>query len=120
MLKTVTKNYIIGKIEEAKLEVDKLMRNPSSASDPEILIWNLTLDAEVINNAALSVKYPNLIIGWLDRFKNYEKIDPTLTQITSPAINWKPLGLMYDKYYNDGRIAYRDSKWAVHGVSQRW
>ena len=112
LLKTVTKNYIVGKIEDAKLEVDKLIRNPSSASDPEILIWNLTLDAEVINNAALSVKYPNLIIGWLDRFKNYEKIDPTLTQITSPAINWKPLGLMYDKYYNDGRIAYRDSKWA--------
>ena len=111
LLKAVTKNYILGKIEPAKLEMDKIMENPSSMSDPELLIWKLTLDAEVINNPDLSAKYPNLINGWLDKFKAYEKLDPTLTQISSPAINWKPLGLMYDKFYNDGRVAYGDKKW---------
>ena len=111
MLKNVTKNYILGKVEAAKQEIDKLMGNPSVAADPEVLIWSLTLDAEVINNAALAAQYPNLINGWLERFKAYEKADPSLTQITSPAINWKPLGLMYDKFYNDGRIAYGNQKW---------
>ena len=111
MLKNVTKNYILGKVEAAKQEIDKLMGNPSVAADPEVLIWSLTLDAEVINNAVLAAQYPNLINGWLERFKAYEKADPSLTQITSPAINWKPLGLMYDKFYNDGRIAYGNQKW---------
>jgi hypothetical protein len=111
LLESVTKNYLTGKVEAAKQEVDKLMSSSSTASDPEILIWSLTLDAEVINDATLSVKYPNLINGWLDKFKTYEKADPNLTQITSPAINWKPLGLMYDKFYNDGRIAYSNQKW---------
>ncbi len=112
LLGSITKNYILGKVETAKQEMDKLMENPSSATDPELVIWSLTLDAEVINDSVLSTKYPNIINGWLDRFKNYEKIDPTLVQITSPAINWKPLGLMYDKFYNDGRVAYADKKWA--------
>lgn len=111
LLKAVTKNYILGKVEPAKQEMDKIMQNPSSLNDPELLIWSLTLDAEVINNPELSTKYPNLINGWLDKFKNYEKLDPTLAQISSPAINWKPLGLMYDKFYNDGRVAYGDKKW---------
>ncbi len=111
LLESVTKNYLTGKVEAAKQDVDKLMENPNIASDPEVMIWSLTLDAEVINNTTLSAKYPNLINGWLDRFKTYEKIDPTLAQITSPAINWKPLGLMYDKFYNDGRVAYANQKW---------
>ena len=111
LLESVTKNYLTGKVEAAKQEMDKILGNPSSASDPEVLIYDLSINAEIIKDSLLSKKYPNIKNAWLDKFKTYEKFDQEYIQISSPSINWKPLGIMYEKYLNDGFKLFNEQKW---------
>ena len=112
LVKEVTKSYFIGKLDAAKTEIDKVMSMPNSSSNVEALAWQMAIDAEVINNVALNAKYPNLINSWLDNFKKYETLEPSYSTISTPPFNWKPVGLMYDKFFNDGRAAYGEKKWA--------
>ena len=112
ILKEVTKNYILGKLEPAKVEMDKVMAIPTNATNPELLIWSIAINAEIINDTTKNKKYPNLINDWLNDFKKYESLDPTYTQMSSAMIGWKPLAIMYNKFFNHGIQFFQKEKWS--------
>ncbi len=109
--KELEKNYLTGKLETSKEMIDKIVADAANANFPETWAWKSTIDAEVANNENLKSKCTTCLTSSLEAFKKYEALDKGYSVMKAVPFTWKPLGLMYDNFYNQGRDAYKDKNW---------
>jgi hypothetical protein len=116
--KVMTKIFLMytkenPKIEEIKTEVDKLVADPSNASNADVWAWKSTIDAEMTKTDELKAKCPDCLNSSFEAFKKSESLDKTLSTISSVPLKWKSLGIMYDSYYNTGRDFYKEKNYTA-------
>jgi hypothetical protein len=98
-----------SKIEEIKVEVDKLAADPANAKNIEVWAWKSTIDAEMSNNPNCA----DCFNSSFEAFKKYENLDKSYSLMKEFPFKWKPLGILYDKFYSQGRDAYKDKNWVL-------
>lgn len=103
--------YSQKKIQEVKIEVDKMAANPANTSIADVWAWKTTMDAEMIADDALKTKCTDCMTTSFDAFKKYETLDPEFKLMTEAPLTWRSLGILYDKYYDIGRVAYQAKEW---------
>lgn len=103
--------FVTKNIEHAKIAIDKVLNDANNAKYAEAWLWKTRIESEIINNEALLIKYPTSITTCFEAFKKYEELDNSYTLISDALVGWKPLGSMYDKYYNIGRVGYQAQDW---------
>lgn len=134
-LKKVETSVVLGKLEDAKTEVDKAVVDPKQQAKPDPWYWKSRIYAELSRDEAMRAKYPTLITDADAAFKKYEEMDPafalvkakgpegyfamyatTLTTGTklfndkSPDKKWEDAGKMFETA-NDYVNAIIKNKW---------
>lgn len=107
--KKVQTSYLINKFEDAKTEIDKILADPKSLAKPETWYWKSTVYAAVGKDAALRIKYPNVIKDADEAFKKYLELDPAFTQVKEKGA--QGYFDMYSTAYNGGIKIFNDKKW---------
>lgn len=106
-LKKVLINYQLGKFEEAKTEVDKVMADAKQNTKPEALYWKAKVYASIFKN--LSDKYPSASADADAAFKKYMEADPAMAQVKEKGA--EGFFDMYSKSYTAGIKSFNDKKW---------
>ncbi|MFY7963700.1 MAG: hypothetical protein ACOVO1_02280 [Chitinophagaceae bacterium] len=111
--KDLEKNYLLGKLEASKDMIDKIVADPANANFPETWAWKSTIDAEMSSSDELKAKCADCFNTSFDAFRKYENLDKSYNIISQVPFKWKPLGILYDGFYNLGREAYKEKNWVV-------
>ena len=110
-LADIEKLYLIGKLEACKEIADKLAADPNNKNNKEVWLWKSTIDASFVTNDALKAKCADCLTSCYEAFNQYESLDADYKLIAEPTFSWKPLGVLYDGYYNKGREFYQNKNW---------
>src|SRR5687768_13849202 len=76
-MNNVQKAYVLGNMEDAKTEIDKLSKDPKAQSNPEFWLWNASVYANIFEDSALNKKYPSAAEVAYYSLNNYQKLDPS-------------------------------------------
>lgn len=106
-LKKVQTTYLLGKFEDAKTEVDKVMADAKQNAKPEAFYWKAKVYAALYKSAA--DKYPNAVTEADATFKKYLAADAALAQVKEKGA--EGFFDMYTKSYNVGVKYFNDKKW---------
>lgn len=102
--------YVLGKIEEAKIEIDKMAADPKVQTSPEFWLWHATIYGSLYDNNELSVKYPGSGETALNSFRKYQQVDAANKVMNDAAIPGKLIvDVLYRGNLRQG-IAYFDKK----------
>jgi len=110
--KNVNTNFLLGKFEEAKTELDKAMADPKNESKAEAWLWKTRIWAELYGDEKLEAKYPDAGKTALEAFKKYESMDKDLKMIADASVSWRSADLIYVNSFNRGRKQFDAKKWA--------
>jgi len=103
--------YSQKKIEQIKVEIDKYIADPANESNKELWAWKTTIDAEMLNSDELKSKCTDCLTTSDSAFRKYASLDQDYKIISEPPFNWKPLGVLYDKFYSIGSALYKEKNW---------
>lgn len=106
-LKDIQKVFIINKFADAKQMTDALIKNSKYDDNAEAWLWKSTIDAVVFQDEKLSATCPTCLESCFEAFKKYEALEPDYASLGSFPFNWRPIGVLYDNYYNAGVTAYK-------------
>ena len=98
-------------LEKYKAEIDAMTADAKNATNVELWAWKTTIDAEFANSETLNTKCANCLNSSFDAFKKYEALEIDLKTISEFPFNWKVVGILYDKLYNEGRANYQAKEW---------
>jgi hypothetical protein len=102
--------YVLGKYEEAKTEIDKVVADPKSQAVADIWLWHGSIYAAIADDASLKVKYPQAAAIAMSSFQKYVKLDPSLKTMNTEAIPGKMIiDVLYRSNLTDG-IGFFDKK----------
>lgn len=73
---------MIGKNEDAKLELDKAIADPETAALPEAQFWKYKIYAAFAKDEALSAKYPGALLIADEAFAKYAAADPAVSLVS--------------------------------------
>ncbi|WP_457836221.1 hypothetical protein, partial [Staphylococcus aureus] len=74
-VKKVQTMFLLGKIEDAKTEIDKVVADPKSVGKPETWYWKSRIYANLYATEATKAKYPNAKSEADEAFKKYVQLD---------------------------------------------
>ncbi|TDO25155.1 hypothetical protein [Sediminibacterium goheungense] len=118
--KKVQNAFLLGRIEDAKTELDKLLADPKTQAQaqlkPETYVWKAKIYASFFKDKQLSAKYPNAETEAATALKKYEELDPTYAVIKEKD----GIGAYFDMYatlvaQGSNRFAQKD--WSNAGQS---
>lgn len=98
-------------IEKIKTEIDKLAAEPKSQNNAEVWVWKSAMDAEFASSDNLKAKCADCLATSFDAFKKYEALENSLKLLAEAPFNWRPLGILYEKYYEIGKGFYAEKNW---------
>lgn len=97
------------KLEEAKIEVDKLATDPKVSGKAEALLLRSQLYGIIAGNAALSEKYPEAANESLIALKKYLEAEPEAKKIKDE--NFVGLNDIYKVFFDQGVKEYNTKNW---------
>lgn len=108
-VKKVQTMFLLGKIEDAKTEIDKVVADPKSVGKPETWYWKSRIYANLYATEATKAKYPNAKSEADEAFKKYVQLDPTFALVKSNG----PNGFfdMYSSAFNQGLAEFKAKNW---------
>lgn len=114
---TVSNSFLLGRMEEAKKEVDKLMTEPKTLDKPETYIWKLNVYGELYADSALSPKYPDARVEAFDALNKYVAMEPSLEKLKKDGT--RALFILYTNSFNQGKTSFSAKDWenAYHNFS---
>lgn len=114
--KKVQNALILGRVEDAKTEIDKLVADPKAQAKAETYMWKGRIYAAIFKSQQLNEKYPTAEAEAEAALKKYEELDPTY------AIALAKDGLtayfdMYTSFIRQGSNRFNAKDWANAGKS---
>ncbi len=106
----VTINYLGGKFEDAKKEVDKLMTDSKAQENAESDLWKLKVYSELYADSVLHKKYPDAGKEAFDALNKYIAKEPTLAKLKEDGL--RSISLLYGQSFNYGRDLFKKEDWA--------
>jgi hypothetical protein len=107
--KKVQNAFLIGRVEEAKTELDKAMANPKAQSSPEGYFWKAKIFSTFFKDANMRAKYPDAGKEASEALKKYAELDPSFAQVK--ALGADPYFDMYSAYFQQGVKIFKEEKW---------
>ena len=74
----VQPKYLIGKFEDAKTEIDKVMADPKGPGKAESWYWKAKVYAAIYQNPVLRAKFPSIVKDADAAFTKYQEMEPSL------------------------------------------
>ncbi len=112
--KKVQNALILGRVEDAKTEIDKLAADPKGQAKAETYMYKGKIYAAIFKSPELSAKYANAGTEAEAALKKYQEMDPTF------AIAKEKDGIaayfdMYFAFINKGTGSFNEKDWANAG-----
>lgn len=108
-LKKVQTAFILKKVEDAKVEVDKVMADPKQNTKPEAIYWKARVYAGIAADPQLRTKYTNSLKDADEALQKYIASDPGFAQVKDKGAD--PFFDMYSTSYATGVKLFNDKKW---------
>ena len=108
-LKKVQTNFLLKKMEDAKVEVDKVIADPKQNTKPEAIYWKARVYAGICADAQLRTKYPNAMKDADEAIQKYIAADPAFAQVKDKGAD--PFFDIYSTSYATGVKLFNDKKW---------
>jgi tetratricopeptide (TPR) repeat protein len=105
----VSNLFILGQVEKAKPEIDKIMNDPKAQAKAEGWLWKARIYSELFYAEDLRAKYPGSGEIAFEAFKKYENMDPTYKLVSDASVGWRPMDLIYVASFNVGRKFFDDA-----------
>lgn len=107
--KKVQASFLLGRIEEAKGEVEKLLADTKAKEKPETWYWKARVDAAMYKNEALRIKYPNILVEANTSFKKYIELDPLYAIVKEKGA--EGFFDMYATSFGKGVDGFKEKNW---------
>jgi hypothetical protein len=109
-------NLTLGKVEEAKKEMDKVIADPKAKDKVETDFWAFAVNGSVYGDSVLKQKYPGSEKLALESLTKYAAKEPDLKKLKTDE-EYKDFGLralsnLYGQSFNEGRAAFQSKDWA--------
>ena len=109
--KKVNNAVLLGRLEDAKTEIDKLATDPKAQAKAETYMWKGKIYAAILKNQQLAAKYPNAESEAESALAKYEELDPAY------AVAKEKDGItayfdMYSSFINQGTVRFNAKDWA--------
>ena len=109
-------NLTLGKVEEAKKEMDKVIADPKAKDKVETDFWAFAVNGSVYGDSALKLKYPGSEKLAFESLTKYAAKEPDLKKLKTDE-EYKDFGLralsnLYGQSFNEGRAAFQSKDWA--------
>ncbi len=102
--------YVLGKFEDARTEVEKIVADAKNQSVADAWLWHGSIYAVIADDANLKIKYPRASAIAMSSFQKYVKLDPSMKTMNNEAIPGKIIiDVLYRSNLTDG-IAFFDKK----------
>jgi hypothetical protein len=104
--------YVLGKFEDARTEIDKMVADPKNQSVADVWLWHGSIYAALADNASLKVKYPQAVAVAMSSFQKYTKLDPSLKTMNEEAIPGKMIiDVLYRNNLTQGITFFDKKQW---------
>ncbi len=101
---------MLGKIEDAKTENDKLMADPKNQTKAEGWYWKARLNAALAKGEATKVKFPNAFKDADEASKKYVTLDPSFAIVKEKGA--EGFFDMYSMNFNAGLADFTAKAWS--------
>jgi len=112
--KKVQNALILGRVEDAKTEIDKLANDPKAQAKAETYIYKGKIYAAIFKSPELSAKYANAGTEAEAALKKYQEMDPTYN-IAKEKDGITAYFDMYSAFINKGTGSFNTKDWAGAG-----
>ncbi len=106
----VKKLLILGKLSDAKQEVDKGMSNPKFTAKPEGYLLKATVYSDLALDPAQAAQSAQLREEAYNAFQKYRELDPKMSLLSDATYGNTPLNL-HASFFNAGYKNYEEKKW---------
>ncbi len=107
--KKVQTSFLLGKIEDAKIEVEKALADPKTKDKVEGWYWKAKIHAAIFKNEALRAKNPSVIEDANAAFKKYVELDPAYTFVKEKGA--EGFFDMYSTFFSKGIESFKEKNW---------
>lgn len=107
--KKVQTVLLLGKIEEAKVEVEKALADPKTKDKIEGWYWKARIHAAIYKNEALRAKYPTILEDANAAFKKYVELDPSYSFVKEKGA--EGFFDMYSTSFGKGIESFKAKNW---------
>ncbi len=107
--KKVQTVLLLGKIEEAKVEVEKALADPKTKDKIEGWYWKARINAAIYKNEGLRVKYPTILEDANAAFKKYVELDPSYLLVKEKGA--EGFFDMYSTSFGKGIESFKAKNW---------
>lgn len=114
--KKVQNAFLLGRVEEAKTEIDKLATDPKAQAKAETYMWKGKIYATIFKTPELNKKFSNAGTEADEALKKYAEMDPTY----AVAKEKDGVAAYFDMYFgfiNKGTGSFNEKDWAIAGES---
>ncbi len=102
--------YVLGKFEEARTEIEKVVADPKNKSVADAWLWHGSIYAILADDPALKLKYPQAAATAMSSFQKYIQLDPSLKTMNEESIPGKVvIDVLYRTNLTEG-IGHFDKK----------
>ncbi len=114
-MKKVQVSYTLGRLEEAKTEIDKVMADPKQQGKTESVYWKAKIYTAILKEAILKKdknlhdKFPNILQDAQEAMKAYIAADPQFALIKEKGA--EPFFDIYSTAYTMGVESFNAKKW---------
>ncbi len=108
--KKVSTAALIGQMEVAKTELDKVMTDPKAQAKPEGWFWKAKIFAHFYKDDALRSKYPKAGVIADEAYTKYSSLDPTL-KVLKDNQGQDVLFNLYSTAFNSGIASFNKKNW---------
>lgn len=107
--KKVQTAVILNKMEDAKVEIDKVAADAKAAGKAETWYWKSKIYAAIYKNATIRPKYPTILKDADDAFKKYIELDPAFAQVKEKGA--EGFFDMYGTTFSEAIKVFNQKKW---------
>lgn len=108
--KKVETSALLGRYEDAKTELDKIMADPKALTKPETYLWKAKIYGAFNNDAKLQAKYPGAFKIADEAFTKYAELEPSLKFLKDKGHSDAASNL-YSSAYKDGVRTFNNKMW---------
>lgn len=108
--KNVQKAVLLKQTENAKTEIDNVMKDPKAQAKPEGWMYKAEIYAAIYKDPALKVKYPNAEVVADEAFQKYAQLDPSYKIMKDNGAQQAAFDL-YGTSFNNGIRTFNSKHW---------
>jgi hypothetical protein len=110
--KKLNTTFLIGRKEDAKGQIDKMMSDPKVQSKPEAWYWQSTIYGALYDDTSLRKKYPDALEIATAAYFKYLELDPSLKVTESePGPGKLFINFVYGGNFNKGIASFDKKQW---------